>query len=590
MEKLSVYSLVRLRSQEAERELIIRYKEYVEKLEDVKVNEKTLSYFFNTLKDLLSSEGCLIDKFEKLSSIVNVNLLTNENIDEELSNILGETTSREKLLDYLKDVKTIASVYLILFLLLYVNYDNDKRMKVMLLDFSKISYFSVLAIVPLNLDKEYNRYYYEAYHAAFWKTDIKNLAKYYFNYPNSNYQSALYRCLNNEKINKEILAARFVNDDEKEELLFLIRKHNKSLLGYDEIKECVNDFDNYFKRVKDDKSLINVFVKEVGDNYNKYQNVVEFIMTLICFSFEVDTLAFGLSLSRVFNYDKDNELFYKKVEALANIPYLSYYAMCTLQNHPKYQKICYRLAENENQYVSLLAMENFDLSIKKNLNFIIKKMKDLNIAHYLGPVIVKKIDLFEFMDKENISKKEIEFIKNCLCGTLLDGTYPILNINDRVLLIERFYNKFVKTQNVDAHYLNMLLLLYCDTCKDESEENKAKINEIVLSNMIFEDEICYIDECLDNQDIDCEMVAQLMEFHQIFPVMKLKELVYSDPNKYLRFILTLLMIDNDEDFVDECVNLIDQNLKVSPHHLKIDNDEIDDSIQAEIEKFQINIS
>ena len=49
------------------------------------------------------------------------------------------------------------------------------------------------------------------------------------------------------------------------------------------------------------------------------------------------------------------------------------------------------------------------------------------------------------------------------------------------------------------------------------------------------------------------------------------------------------MIDNDEDFVDECVNLIDQNLKVSPHHLKIDNDEIDDSIQAEIEKFQINI-
>ena len=96
------------------------------------------------------------------------------------------------------------------------------------------------------------------------------------------------------------------------------------------------DFDKFFERNYDTRLMVSAFLGNYREHFNDYEYIVQLIMTLLTRSRTPQGFKFAISMTRIFQYAKDNDKLYKLIEDISFIDELVQYSLFALQSHDKF--------------------------------------------------------------------------------------------------------------------------------------------------------------------------------------------------------------------------------------------------------------
>ena len=143
------------------------------------------------------------------------------------------------------------------------------------------------------------------------------------------------------------------------------------------------------------------------------------------------------------------------------------------------------------------------------------------------------------------------------------STQGLANYPNIYSLLETFYlNNYL---NIDEkHFFNISLLNIFDNTDNEASN---KVSSLIFQNIIYEDEITYIDEQLLSENFNIAEIKLMMDYFDYYYDDKIIELINKDPIKYLRLLTCL----SNDVAINKCLRLLNDSLTINNSHLDISN-------------------
>ena len=133
---------------------------------------------------------------------------------------------------------------------------------------------------------------------------------FYFDFTLEQHQSIFHRLYKKKEdfIKMEVFKpmAKYEEKD-NEEFIGLLFKHNNELFTFEEVENMLFDFDKFFERNYDTRLMVSAFLGNYREHFNDYEYIVQLIMTLLTRSRTPQGFKFAISMTRIFQYAKDNE-------------------------------------------------------------------------------------------------------------------------------------------------------------------------------------------------------------------------------------------------------------------------------------------
>lgn len=422
----------------------------------------------------------------------------------------------------LKEGLNLATIYLALYFLYFVNYKNiSTQNKKILITYSYDYYTYSHALFILRNDKNYA----EIHHKSYYKNNIQNnLVDFYLDYPDETDTSLYFALIHNKNVN----LPQIKNEDEfdQEAFLNLIKKYTTSLDDFNTEKNCIIDFDNFFKNKPNIIMYLNLLL-DMELDIDKL-NLSKLILILFSRTNNFNTLKFAITFSRQFKINKFFNRLFKDIESLALNPYLTASCFIALSNHNNsnaiYRKIAKKL--NQEQFKNILLF--FDPSDKQNIHLILNRIEPLSYSENYVDYLIENCNIYNLISA--CSNKELNHLVDLIIRYYLFNEENTIENLDKIISIiynERF--DFVK----HIHFLTTTLL---KTFSQRNDSISKKIIDIINSKTNYDDEITYIDNCLSNGTFETEEILAMLTYYEYNPLDLLKYYIFKNPDIYFVFI------------------------------------------------------
>lgn len=179
-----------------------------------------------------------------------------------------------------------------------------------------------------------------------YKNNIQNnLVDFYLDYPDETDTSLYYALIHNKNVN----LPQIKNEDEfdQETFLNLIKKYTTSLDDFNTEKNCIIDFDKFFKNKPNIIMYLNLLV-DMELDIDKL-NLSKLILILFSRTNNFNTLKFAITFSRQFKINKFFNRLFKDIESLALNSYLTASCFIALSNHNNSNAIYRKIAKKLNK-------------------------------------------------------------------------------------------------------------------------------------------------------------------------------------------------------------------------------------------------
>ena len=90
-----------------------------------------------------------------------------------------------------------------------------------------------------------------------------------------------------------------------------------------------------------------------------------------------------------------------------------------------------------------------------------------------------------------------------------------------------------------------------------------------MNEVVYEDEISYIDEQLLSKNVNVSEIGAMMDYYRYCPQEKIGNLFVKDPEKYIRFLVTLASHSDGDVILNDCLEILDRLIKIPPERLGI---------------------
>lgn len=587
MNALSIFTLLRLSytdDSEAVGELKGRYIRYRDSIVDSReVTEEDGVGIRDAFYSALSGDPSLLtdamDGFEDRYNEIKIARILHP---EQVSDASMVAPVNRMIAALLKDGKCFSTIYFALFLGHLLPSDTvQEEVKQLARYYMHSKYFALHAVNLMKDDPEFLRLHHTVYYQCigFQESNLD----FYFDFPGEKENSLFFLA---QHLSPAKMAEKLQPEEHSEEKTFhddfiaLMRKHNRELIGYDEVASCVSDADAFFRKNGNAKRAIETMIDELNVRFDAYPHIVNFIMTLLTRCHETETFQFAIGATRIFNFLRRNRRLYDFLEKMAQYPGLVQYSLYALQSHPHFQTICYRIAQNNPGYVETQAIPLLDLHVKKNLRMIRKKLQNSFLRQMMGFELLTRWNLKMLLLEDTCPEDLAWIVVSLLIGVLSNTSFGELKeVEDAQEMVEVLYRKFVSGGKVSSPHLNTLLLIYSDLISESDRDLSKKIQDIVSEYVVYEDEISYIDEALMTGSFDVEELSLMMEYYEYCPENRVRELFLSDPKRYLRFLMPLSVFSTEEEKMDNCLRALDELLEIPQEHLNVQLD--GDSVHAD---------
>lgn len=575
MEDFSVFTLIRMGDDPgALSELEKRYEVYRTEESSITAGGRHAEVFIGRLETYIDSGVMMpLQEFETGAASFSVDHLAELRKPERLGDLCQKHLFRDSFCYYLKESKRFSSVYLSLFMAGLVSYNEENReFNEVCRVFALCMYFNYHALMPFVGSPEFSRLHHEV-HYRFSTQEIRNDVTFYLDFLDENETSLAADAFHNRKIQTKILyRKKNLTENKKAELLNILRLYCKDpLVDYDIIADCIRHLERFFSDVDDIQGCIETFMKDFAFHTDGYSYGLQFIMTVFSRTKDLKTFAFSIGSLRLLNYQDENKKLYELLEKLLHCPDLIPYALYALEMHPDFQTICYRAASSSrDDMVQSQLLMGLDLGIRKNYRLLMKRYPETLMKSLFSGVLLQKIDTLEKVSNSKLPIAEAEFIRSLMINASIYSENTGLADHPKIVeIVEAYYKNFVHTKKVNAHYLNVVLLNYCDRNEEKYEETVKKIREIVMNEVVYEDEISYIDEQLLSKNVNVSEIGAMMDYYRYCPQEKIGNLFVKDPEKYIRFLVTLASHSDGDAILNDCLEILDRLIKIPPERLGI---------------------
>lgn len=578
MKQKSIYELISLYKidEQAKNKLDEVIETYVKRIK--KSNREPLS---SALKDMLLSalEKMMNGDGEPITLLIdsfNDDFIIDDLIDA--ASIKEYTNNKTELfmngIEYLlKEGCTISAALLGVFFSSMVKKELfSESLKKTLREFLNHRIFALHIVHYFDDEIDFLKLYHDVYYDTYGKSKMDKV-DFYFDFTIEKHESIFYRLYRKKEdyIKMEVFKPliKFEEKDNKE-LISLILKHNNELFTFDEVENMLFDFDKFFERNYDIRLVVSAFLGSYREHFNDYQYIVQLIMTLLTRSRTPQGFKFAISMTRIFQYAKDNEKLYKFIEDISYIDELVQYSLFALQSHDKFQKVLLKMAKKANGIPLAQMILYLDLSSEKNQKFVYESMNRPFVRQACAVTMMNKFNLSNFILEADMLDGDINFVINLLIGAATNTQFGELSdvpqFDDMILSL---YQKYYAVYHDKFHYLNAALLTYIGDHKTLSEDKKTKIKNGLMDFINYEEETSYIDISLTNKKKDVDELACMMECYDYYPEDLVLNAFHEDPVNSVRFLNVILTMTKDDDNLDECLKHLDKVFVVDPKALDI---------------------
>lgn len=557
MKKLSIFSLIRLGlDQAANDELLRRFNNY--KNLDQKNNSSCDEFISMIEKHIYDNASIELKNLEELSRYITIDDF--ENYEERIIAIANNKIFIDFMTYCLKESMTYHFTYILLLLCNFTNFNKKNNEFNQVIKFFTTSIF--FCYVALNVFKgsdEYPSLHHNVHYLFSNKSDES--LNFYLDYPNEE-DNSLYFDLTHNKIKQSYhltLTSKDIKNEERARFIHLLQKHNNELLTYKQVKSFIRDFDNFFSEGYNVMTAVQIFKDTVSDNLDTYKFIIEFIMTLFARCKNFHSLAFSLCCIDFIVYKKEFHRLYKDIESFAHLESLTPFCLIALQKLPNFQAILRRLFKLDSIYIKLPILNFININEEANFKLIVDNLDHPLLFNGFYENIVSYSDLDKKLINPNLTTKEVNRIATFISYYSSDSsTNGLINYPNILDLLSSFYKNYYH-QIHNKHFFNVALLNLFD------DEKSKTISSLVFNNIIYEDEITYIDEQLTMDDFNISEIKLMMEYFDYHNDEFIMILISKNPSKYLRLITCL----SDELVINRCLRLLDASFCTDSSHLDI---------------------
>lgn len=557
---LSIYTLLTTNTAQANEELKLRYQKYKE-LESCPliIKNSTIDMFYKKFLIALNTKELNIAEFENFAEKIT-------NPSEQLSSYLKDLIDHfqqqsfyELITELLTQCHNFSSIYLIMYFLYFTEFkEYPKKLKSIIRFFSQVIYFSNHALFLIKDEKDYPRLYHQAYYSF---KNQRNFFDFFLEYPNENIPSLYFNLMNDIKPQiKE--PQKKPSSTNIEKFVSLIENSLINLSSFSQTNKYIKDFDNFFISQNDVIPYVDVLGDVINQKKLSQENIVELVLLLFTRCQTYGTLKFSLVFFNFLNPSKAQKNLIKSIEYLAKYPELTKYCCIGLTNNDKNQIILRRIFKKNSFNVRQETLTFFDLTINENILLIMKHLSalpinDSYIVHFLNSANISSL-----IDNSSLTQKEIDLLSIFLVKCLLSLNEEIMKNKNLSLYIKEFYLHYHQ-QITRIHLFNIAVL---KTFANRNTPLDKEIFALINKNIIYEDDLTYIDEQLENSKFDIDEICLMMEYYDYFPKDKLKNLFFQDYKNYFPFIL---YFDYEEDHVsiDEIMHFLDKKYVIDKKYL-----------------------
>lgn len=585
MKNLSVFSLIRISNEDvgAKKELKERYDIYKQRescLTSENINPVDYFRVIDLIDNGVKNTSNFKDSIERLDDESSFSILQflKKITDKDIEKIVLNNCMKDYLCYGLLNAKSFTTIYIFLYFANYVDYSNENaELNEILKIYSQNVFFSLHALSLLKQDEDYPR----LKHNFYYKNVEHNLNKgfdFYLEYPDVETPS-LYFYLrkyvdDQEKANKFLIVYDEDNFD-KTALESLIEKYLVNLEDFDVVLNLIQDFDEYFIKNGNVKEAVRLFFKiaEKCDG-KKGDYACELILTLYTRCYYIKTLQFAISLTRAFRYRHCLKKLYNSLKDLCTYEVLFNYCYYALELHPHIQPILNWIGEFSNNYVKSMVVEHLDLSIKRNYCFV----RD-EVVMVFPLTIIRKINIFDLMKKQKLNYKDVSFINNIVYGVLFlcnyDEVSKVLNIDE---LFDAYFNEFLLRNDIDNHFIKVFLLNACDDSANANVIYKDKIKKLIMSRLIYEDEVTYLDDIIRKKIRSPEELSRMLEYYNHYPEKEVIKCFKKSPFLRTALLFNIKEHSSFETFCN-CLFILNDDMNVPRDFLGVkevnNHDELD---------------
>lgn len=458
------------------------------------------------------------------------------------------------------------------------NIQNDK-LNTLLLVLFEVDYFKEFIIKIFVNHSEYYESLYNTYLKVIESNNYDCSSYFYFG---KLFTSSInYKLLHNTDFlnNFDLIDTKddFDNENIKIELIKIIEEYNKETLKYSDILSLSQKMNILFEDKKNPVQVasifIEIFLKRIS--YDVYP--IALLMNLLICTENPYVYCFALASSFLITYENYDLLSYIKI--ISTNRYIFSITQRLLLTYDNVNNVFIEIFNKSNDIdIKIECLKNLKLGTKVSLKILMNIYKSFpNLRYYTSTTILNNLNLFNLLDRK-LNDKEAQFIIDLISYSIefpgddnkLCFNY-ISNFED--ILIKLYENYVFKNLKLNAHYLNALIIRVVDK---KVVDNLNRIYDLIWSHIIVEDEYEYIEETINQKDFKHEEIVLLMNLYNYCPVERVKNLLLSNPNKYLTFISTLDYY-LDEDEMCDILNYINDNFifDVKYSYNRIDDDSED---------------
>lgn len=425
-------------------------------------------------------------------------------------------------------------------------------------------------------EPDFLKLYHNVYYDTYGKNKMDKV-DFYFDFTLDQHQSIFHRLHKKKEdfIKMEVFKpmAKYEEKD-NEEFIALLFKHNNELFTFEEVENMLFDFDKFFERNYDTRLMVSAFLGNYREHFNDYEYIVQLIMTLLTRSRTPQGFKFAISMTRIFQYAKDNDKLYKLIEDISFIDELVQYSLFALQSHDKFQKVLLKLAKKATGIPLAQMILYLDLSSEKNQKFVYDALKKPFVRQACAVTMMNKFNLSNFILEADMLEGDVNFVINLLLGASTNAQFgELCDVPQFDDMIIEFYSRYYNVYHDKFHYLNAALLTYVDEHKTMDSAIKTKIKNALMDFINYEEETSYIEVSLENKKMDVDELACMMEYYEYYPESLVLKAFHSNPVNCIRFLNVILNMTKDDDNLDECLKHLDRVFIVNPNALDIKNGE-----------------
>lgn len=565
---LSIYTLLTTNTLSSEQELKARYLEF-KNLENYPLNLKknTITGFYKKFLLALDKKEIDLSSFENFAiKVINPSEQLNSHLERFIESFHHQNFY-ELITNLLTECHNFSSIYLILYFLYFVKYnDYPKRLKSIIKFFTQVIYFSNHALFLIKDEKEYPRLYHQAYYS--FKSQ-KNFFDFFLEYPNEYIPSLYYNLMNDIEPQQKSSKNKSSSLD-MEKFSFLFEESLDNLSSLTQTNKYIKNFDEFFNSKNDIIPYIDVLGDIIKQKSLDQENVVELILILFSRCQNYNTLKFSIVFFNFLNPNKMHKNLFKSIEYLAKYSTLTKYCCIALSNYDDKQSILRRIFKKNSSYVKKETLSFFDLSLRENILLIMKHLYNVPISDSFIVVFLNSANIFYLIDNGLQEQKEIDLLANFFIKCLTSLNEEINQNKNLALYVKELYLHY-HDKITPIHFLNIAALRNYTKCKTPLEKD---IISLINKNIIYEDDLTYIDEQLEKSRFDIDEICLMMEYYNYFPKEKLKNLFFENYRDYFPFIL-YFNYEEDHITIDEIMRFLDKKYILDKKYL-IRNDKIAD--------------